>query len=420
MRGVSGEQRLKPDKSKGVKLEQFKQPALGNKLMRLTPPDIITVPLYSFDRSSMLPVARAGETVSKFSVLARSKAGTSWIVTPESGKLLRIERVNHPIMGSVLCAYIRTDSRIPPVAPVPHNPSEMTREGLLHAITQAAIIDEADGIPVHLKLRRAVKNGTLLLVADCLDDSPYVSSALKTISDYGDQCADGASIVLKLLGGGKTKLAVFDPGGLDLEALLDKFGFISTAVMSGGYPSWFSFEEKYCTEKYIRIGVQALRAISKAVRYGLAQSDFIMTVAGDCISAPCNVVVTTGTPVSYVLESVGMRSEPRRIILGDMMTGTTIDDPDTALFPGIRAIIASSQDGERRAETCIGCGRCTEVCPKRLFPSEAHRMLEQKRPDIALIYGAKKCTGCGACSAVCPCGIELCEEMLELKYPRET
>ncbi len=406
---------MKPIRASGVNLKQNKEPALSNKLLRVPVPDELKVPLFNFDRGAMLPIPRAGETVAKYSMLAHSKNGTCWTVTPCAGKLTHIERFAHPLMGKVMCAHIRTGDGGHEVQLVPHNPSAMTPDGILRCIAQACIIDEVDGTLVHRKLQKAMKNGTMLIVADCIDDSPYVSSSLRVIMEYGDMCADGVSVVMKLLGGAKAKLAVYNPGGIDMENLLDRVGFLDTVEIKGGYPAWFTFEREYCHEQYVRIGVQALRAISLAVRQGMPQTEFVVTVAGDCVSAPVNAIVTTGTTVADVFDAVGLECEPDVVLIGDPMTGVIAEDPETPLFAGIRSVIAMKKIPEKPANACIGCGRCVSVCPRHLFPSEAVRMAEQKKLLIAAEYGARRCMGCGACSAVCPSGIEITELMKKLR-----
>ncbi|MDR1002664.1 MAG: 4Fe-4S dicluster domain-containing protein [Oscillospiraceae bacterium] len=401
-------------KCRGAVINQHKQPAYGNKILRLPPPPQLIVPLYNFESGAMLPTARVGETVAKHAVLAHSKNKASVVIAPASGRLVAIERINHPIMGSVLAAFMRTDSRIPPVPPVPHNLSAMTAEGILKAVRIANIIDETDGMPVYHKLLRAVEEKVLLLIADCIDDTPYISSALKTVQDHGDLCADGVSVVLKLLGGGKATLAFFNSGGIDTEELLFKIGFMNTVELTGGYPAWFSFKRHYANEKHIRLGVQALRSISLAVRDGIPQTEFMVTVGGDCVSTPTNVIASTGTTVGNLLHKVGLSSTPRYIVLGDTMTGAAVTSLDTPVFPGIRGVTAMSGVQKVPTTACIGCGACSAVCPHMLFPSEANRMYEQGMTALAASYGANRCVGCGACSAVCPSGIELSEIMLLL------
>ena len=45
--------------------------------------------------------------------------------------------------------------------------------------------------------------------------------------------------------------------------------------------------------------------------------------------------------------------------------------------------------------TCIGCGRCTEVCPHRVF------LLENRK---AIVADRDACMECGACALNCPVG----------------
>ena len=46
-----------------------------------------------------------------------------------------------------------------------------------------------------------------------------------------------------------------------------------------------------------------------------------------------------------------------------------------------------------RPGRCIGCGRCAEVCPHRVF-----EMVERK----ARLVEAERCMECGACQVNCP------------------
>ena len=43
--------------------------------------------------------------------------------------------------------------------------------------------------------------------------------------------------------------------------------------------------------------------------------------------------------------------------------------------------------------TCVGCGRCLEVCPHQIFELEGKKALLRKKDD---------CMECGACALNCP------------------
>ncbi len=407
---------LKLNPADGVRFAQFKEQSFTRPLFRLRSPETVAVPLFAFGAGSMLPIPRVGENVAKNSMLARTRNSQAWVVCPVSGKLLRIERRNHPMMGSVLCAVIAVRDSLPALDSKGHNPSSMTPMGIVQAARIACIIDEVDGLPLYYKLMKGMKEDAQLIIADALDDTPYISSALKTVSEFGDEALDGVGMALKALDGGRALLAVYNSGDIDLNAVIKNFGFTDVCTVGGGYPAWSRFEEERCRgRKVLRIGVQALRALSLAVRDGLPQTESMITVCGDCVESAANIVVPTGVTVEYILREVGMKRMPKYVILGDTMRGVTCDDLDIPVMPGIRGICAmSSLDLPEKARSCISCGRCVEVCPRQLFVSEAVRLYERGAKKQAMRLDTDRCDGCGACSAVCPSGIEISSMMDEL------
>lgn len=401
----------------GVKLQQQKEQSYVRPLMRLRTPDEVAVPLVGSGRDTMLPILRVGETVAKYSMLARSKNNMDWVISPVSGRLRCIERVNHPLLGSVLCAFIAVKDNIPQLETIGHNPSAMTAKSIVQAARMACIIDECDGMPLYYKIETAMRENVQLVIADGIDDTPYISSALKTLSEYGDIACDGVGLTLKALGGGKAVLAVYDSGDLNMENAINSFGFTDVVPIGGGYPAWPRFEKKYCEGRaYLRVGVQALRALSIAVREGVPQVESIVTVAGDCIDQPANIVVPTGASIEYILQEVGLTRTPRYVIIGDTMTGITCNKLNVPMTLGLRGIcVMSHLPSPQEKHGCISCGRCVDVCPKGLFPSETVRMYERGAKKQAVRFGARECIGCGACSAVCPSGIEVSDIMQELR-----
>lgn len=400
---------------KGVILEQHKQPALGAPLRTVSMPETAIVPIFDFGLGHMIPIPRVGETVVRNSMLARSKNNAAWVVSPVSGKLKYIERINHPALGSILCAFIKTADNIKPLKLHPHDPNALTGQAVVQIARTACILDELDGLPLYYKLQRAIKQRVLYVVADALDDTPYVSSSLKTVAAHGDLCVDGLGFVLKALDGGKAVLAAYDPGGDSIKDVLGNFGFLETHAVSGGYPAWPRFEAEHCPKKYLRLGVQALMALSNAVRLGAPQTEVTLTVSGDCVSSPCNVIAPIGTPVGHILDEIGLAKPLRHVIIGDTMRGIDCgEQTDFPVYPGIRAITALSTLPRPRAHSCISCGRCTQICPQSLIPSRAVELVQRGERERALSLGADSCDGCGACSAVCPCSIEVADIMLSL------
>lgn len=406
---------------KYVDLEQHKEPAFSAPLNSVSLRGCAYVPLYDPCGGNMYPVVRTGDRCARFSLLARSKSmtnriGPSWIMSPLSGNIREITKIDHPIIGRTLCAVIAPDDSIPPLAVTPHNLNAMTEDGVLRTIHQAGIIDEFDGKALIEKILEAKERGIRELAAVALDDSPYISSALKTVSEFSMEVSDGISIVLKALNGGSAKLAVYDCDEINLNLDAYRFGFVELIKMKGGFPLISKFKRQYYPKgDFLPVGVQALRSAAQALTRGLPQTNSIITVSGNCIKHQCNVVVVNGTPIEDVLRFAGVNKMPNYVIVGDTMTGVTVSDLNAPIIAGMRAITVMHSLSHREQGKCTRCGRCVEVCPMDLFPSEAVRLHELGEIERAAELGAQYCTGCGACSAVCPSSLEVADIMRKLK-----
>lgn len=406
---------------KYVNLEQHKEPAFSAPLNSVPLRDKAYVPLWAPYGGHMYPVAREGDRCARFSLLARTKVhanrmGPSWVMSPVSGYVEELRTIDHPLIGRTFCAVIRPDSKVPPLPTTSHQLNAMTEDGVLRAIHQAGIIDEFDHSALTQKILDAKERGIREVAAIALDDSPYVSSALKTVSEFGMEVNDGLSVVLKALDGGSAKLAVYDCDEIEMNAQRFNFGFVEVIEMRGGFPLISKFKHQYYPKgDFLPVGVQALRSAAQALSLGIPQTNSIVTVSGDCVKRPCNVIVVHGTPIDDVLRFVGVSRHPRYVIMGDTMTGKTVTDLKTPVIAGTRAITVMNSLAKPDKTACTRCGKCVEVCPMGLPVYEAIRLYERGQIKEAAGFGAEQCSGCGGCSAVCPAGLEVAHIMRNLK-----
>lgn len=406
---------------KYVDLQQHKEPAFSAPLNSVPLREMAYVPIYDPYGGNMYPVAREGDRCARFSLLARTKShpnrmGPSWIMSPVSGYVERIKTIEHPMLGRTLCVVIRPDSSVPPLHTTSHNLNAMTEDGVLRAIHQAGIIDEFDHRPLTEKILQAKDRDIREVAAIALDDSPYVSSALKTVSEFGMEVSDGINAVLKALDGGSAKLAIYDCDEINIDTEKYSFGFAKLIKMRGGFPLISKFKHQYYPKgDFLPVGVQALRSAAQALSSGIPQINSIVTVSGDCVKHPGNVIVVNGTPIEDVLRFVGVNKVPNYIIFGDTMTGSTVSDLKTPVVAGTRAITVMNSLSKPEKTSCTRCGKCVAVCPMDLPVYEAMRHYERGEIDKASQFGAERCSGCGACSAVCPSSLEIAQVMRNLK-----
>ncbi|MFP4146855.1 MAG: electron transport complex subunit RsxC, partial [Halorhodospira sp.] len=140
----------------------------------------------------------------------------------------------------------------------------------------------------------------------------------------------------------------------------------------------------------------------------------VITVAGPGVDRPGNYRVPIGTPLRYLLEEVGFEGDdPSRIILGGPMMGNTVAFLDVPVTKGVSGVLVLPEARKTGSvddpqQPCIRCGRCVEVCPVGLNPSELGRLAAKRQYQVMEErYHLNDCFECGCCSYVCPSNIPL-------------
>ncbi|MBR5559586.1 MAG: 4Fe-4S dicluster domain-containing protein [Oscillospiraceae bacterium] len=286
---------------------------------------------------------------------------------------------------------------------------DLTAWEIVDIARQAGIVDERDGRPLYQKLQRARDKEIRAVVIDAMDDEPFVSSQLGVLLHMRDSVSFGLKAVRKAVEAESSVIAVYKnltdaetriPGSID---------GVRVARIGGKYPAELHLSRELGLRKaYITVGVCALVFLARAIISGQMQKSCFITVAGNCIANPTNLEVSLGMNLSMVLERCGLADNPTRVVIGGSMTGISIMDTDkTLISPTTRAVLAFREDEKERNYTCIGCGRCTAVCPQDLDPMFIYRAVKNRRLSMLGFLKAEKCVGCGTCSYVCPSKLPL-------------
>ena len=140
-----------------------------------------------------------------------------------------------------------------------------------------------------------------------------------------------------------------------------------------------------------------------------------ITVDGDNINQPQNLLVPIGTPIQNILAACGGLKVPGgKVILGGPMMGIAQYDTQAPVTKQTNAITCLKK--ELPAENpCIRCGRCSRGCPMRLLPLEIERALKIQDQETLTKLQVQSCMECGTCAFVCPSGRKLVQRMKEAK-----
>jgi electron transport complex protein RnfC len=143
-------------------------------------------------------------------------------------------------------------------------------------------------------------------------------------------------------------------------------------------------------------------AVHEAIDRGTPLVQRVLTIAGDAVGKPANVLVRLGTPVPELLKDRDVAPDAGRIIFGGPMMGIaqyTDDLPVTKTTSGI-LVERTREDG--LFGPCIRCGRCVEVCPMQLVPTRLSTYAEASMYDKMVAWNVIDCIECGCCAYSCP------------------
>ncbi len=293
--------------------------------------------------------------------------------------------------------------------PLVEDVQSLTGEDIIEIARKAEIVDERDGVLLYEKLRTVKKGSITAVVADAIDDEPYISSQLNPLLQLKEDAIGGLKLAAKVLGVSSTYVAVY-------KNLIDLEMKIPTSVLNvpvkrirGKYPVEFRIAESFNKEKgVLLIGVCALIHLCRAVRENRIATTCFITVAGNCVGNPANIEVSIGMTVTQILEHCGLIDDPTRVLVGGPMTGIAVKNTDqTIITTTTRAILAYKDDEKEFHYSCVGCGKCVQVCPEMLTPYMIYHLTEKKQMFRLSLYDPQQCIGCGTCSYVCPSRLDV-------------
>jgi electron transport complex protein RnfC len=151
-------------------------------------------------------------------------------------------------------------------------------------------------------------------------------------------------------------------------------------------------------------------AITKAVREGKPLIERVVTVTGEGVNKPANLLVRVGTLVSEVIEACGgLKENTKKLIAGGPMMGLAQPDANIPVIKGTSGILALTDQDVYISESspCIRCAKCVDACPVQLLPTSIAQASENGLFKKAEKLYAMDCFECGCCSYICPSKIPL-------------
>ncbi|MEK7885102.1 electron transport complex subunit RsxC [Methyloversatilis sp. NSM2] len=415
----------------GVHPDSHKFPAATLDIVDAGLPPALVIPLSQHSGAPARPVVKIGDTVLRGQLIAEAGGRISApLHAPTSGVITAIGEASmaHPagLGGPAITLHPDgldqwTERHAEPY-PITLAPDEITRR-----VAAAGIVGLGGAsFPSAVKLelgRRSQIDTVILNGSEC---EPYLSCDDRLMQECAADIIEGARLIMRSTGAQRVLVGIEDNKPEAIAAMkvaAHPFPEVSVVRIPSRYPMGADRQliqtltgiEAPADGRAADVGivvhnVGTAYAVQRALRYGEPLTERVVTVAGGAVTAPRNLRVRLGTPLSWLFERCGgLRGAPARVVVGGPMMGVGVPDIDTPVVKGSSGALAltAAEVGEREPSACIRCGSCVSACPVGLMPLDMAALIHANELGRAEDIGLGDCLTCGACGFVCPSRIPL-------------
>jgi electron transport complex protein RnfC len=422
----------------GVHPDSHKWLTAAQPIVPLPPPLEIRLPLLQHIGDPSVPVVKKGDLVRRGQRVAEGQGTGVPLHASISGKVKHIDKYPHPthVMSQAI-VITRVDDPELRELDFPEQPGwrECTPDEALERIKDAGIVGLGGAtFPTHRKLRLPPGVTVDTLVINGAECEPYLTSDFRLMLQRPAEVIEGSLLMARIVGAQRILVGVES----DKMPAVDALRAAAAAVPPGGIPVTVKALKVRYPQGAERQIVQALTgrviplrklpyavgvvvqnvatavAVHDAVRFRKPLLDRVITVTGQGIQYPRNLLVPLGSLISNLVAACGgLTDEATRMIAGGPMMGRALPRLDLPVVNGMNGLVflTGSVPLDEGYGPCIHCGRCLEACPLGLEPSEVSVRVEASRALETERYGALDCYECGSCTYVCPAGRPLVQFM---------
>ena len=421
----------------GIDLPAMKEISTNDRIRIMPIPSQLILPIKQHAGLTAKAIVNVGDQVLKGQLIAELQGEVSAnIHAPTSGIIVSIGPYPVPHASAQVsdCIRIIPDGKDVWIErPVtPRHYQSLSNQEIINVVRDYGIVGLGGAVfPTEAKIKPSNNNLKALIIngAEC---EPYISCDDMLMREYGEDIIEGIKILLQLTGAPRCIFAIENnkPTAISIirEALRDSADLrIELFSLPSLYPQGGEKQllQSLTNEEipkgklpldlgYLMLNVGTVKAIRDAVMEDQPLISRVVTVTGDGVMHPQNVMALIGTPVIELIDFCGgyksKSSQTHQLIMGGPLMGVSLPSDAVPLVKAMNCLlVASPKDTQPQLEpkACIRCGECSQVCPANLLPQQLYWYSKSKNYVEAERFNLSACIECGACDYVCPSHIPL-------------
>lgn len=413
----------------GVHPADKKELSKNKKIERLPLPSELVVSMSQHLGAPATSLKKKGDRVERGELIGQASAFISADVhSPVDGTVKDVIKVQLASGAVADALVIEVDSEQTKEFDKVYPWEDLEREDIQKAIKEYGIVGMGGAtFPTNVKFQIPLGKKVEYLVINGAECEPYLTCDYRLMIENGEEVLEGALIAAKAIEPEHIIVGIENNKKDAIEALekivRDKNLPILIQPLKKKYPQG---DEKQLLKATIKreipsgklpldIGAVVCNlgtayAIYEAIKLHKPLIERVVTITGEAINEPKNVIAPIGTRIRDLIEYAGgVKDDMAELISGGPMMGFGIADMDIPIVKGSGGVLAIPfLINDKNQFACVSCGKCVQHCPIGLQPNKMFRNIKYGNYAVAINeYSLMDCKECGCCAYSCPSHLPL-------------